>query len=934
MPDKTTIFNIPANYHFFESLLFFIEKNFTENSSNLKVFLPNQRSCRELKMLFLQKKSHFFLPQIKAISDISFEDFFEFLPQEKAQKAIEEILEIKVLSQNEASFFLSEELKKINFFSNLDFEQNFRIALSLKSLFEEIEREKIDITKLDEIDESNLAKHRQLTLDLIKDFYVSSKNSLLKKNILLPAAYQNLIIKKFCELANEQDFSQPTIIAGSTGSMLSSRNLIKAISKNKNGYVLLFGMNGENFLDENHPQFFLNSLLNFLEIDKNSVQNLCEEKFQLSLKDRQKLLSTLSLPAAQTIKWQDSKLEIAASAIEDIQIIEAQNLAQEARALVLALKENFAKAKTAAVISNNSALLNLVALGLKAESLPFNDSRNLGIFDSKLINFLLLIAEFWESDFDSNNLLALLKSELCGNLYDQKTLNEFEIKILRQDRKENGFRGIAAKIKNYGDENLEKFLKDFTKRTSHEAANDLASHIKHLILTAENLSKKTWLELLKNEPAQQEIFTCFEELKLQKISLKKEKISEVLKLVLSQINYFEKSNAAAPIQLLSTIEARLLNFDLVAIASLNEGDFPTIPEENWLGKKIKHDLGIEHSLKKIGQNFYDFCNYLSNSSVIISRSTSSNGAHLIESPFLLKLKTLCKKLEIELKILQPAQAQNLAQASEIKAANPKPKKEFRPKKFSITEISKLLADPYAIYAQKVLRLKNLDEIDFEPSYAQFGSFVHKALEEFVKAKKTENFLEESKIIFTEFFLAQEAQLTWLPKFVNIFSDFEQKNAQFLALRNYAEIPVKLVLGDFLISGKIDRVILDEANRAEIFDYKTGETPTKTKVIDGSEPQLTIAALALLEGVIEEKINLKAEEISGLNYWKVSATKEGEIKKVCEKEEEIKILLSATKSGLERLLGYFNDEEVGYFSSGKNKDFWHLSRASFKKDESF
>lgn len=932
MPDKTNIFNIPANYHFFESLLFFIKKNFAENSSNLKILLPNQRSCRELKKLFLQKNSHFFLPQIKAISDLSFEDFFEFLPKEKTQKAINELLEIKTLSPNEASFFLSEELKKISFFSHLDFEQNFRIALSLKSLFEEIEREKIDVTKLEEIDDANLAKHRQLTLELIKDFYTSSKNSLLRKNILLPAAYQNFVIKKFCELAGEEDFKQPIIIAGSTGSMLASRNLIKEISKNKNGYVILFGKNDEDFLEENHPQFFLNSLLKFLEIDKNSVENLCEEKFRQSPQDRQTLLATLSLPAAQTIKWQNKKLEIAANSVKNIQIIESQNLVQEARTLVLALKENFTKTKTAAVISNNDELLNLVNLGLKAEALPFNDSRNLGIFDSRLVNFLLLIAEFWESDFDSSNLLALLKSPLCAEFYEQKTLSEFEIKILRQDRSESGLRGILTKIS--GGEKLENFFKDFVKKVTHAAASDLASHIMHLIQTAENLSQKTWLELLKNEPAQQEIFTCFEELKLQKVPLKKEKLSEVLKLVLSQISYFEESNAAAPIQLLSTIEARLLNFDLVIIASLNEGDFPTIPEENWLGKKIKHDLGIEHSLKKIGQNFYDFCNYLSNQSVIISRSTSNNGAHLIESPFLLKLKTLCKKLQIELQISTPIQPQNLVQAAVVKSTNPKPKKEFRPKKFSITEISKLLADPYAIYAQKILHLKNLDEIDFEPSYAQFGSFVHKALEEFIKTEKTKNFLENSQKIFAEFFLSKEAQLTWWPKFVNIFSDFEQKNSQFSALRNYAEIPVKLPLGEFLISGKIDRVILDETNRAEIFDYKTGEPPAKIKVTDGNEPQLTIAALALLEGIIEEKINLKVGEISSLNYWKVSATKEGEIKKICEKTEEIKILLSAAKSGLERLLNYFDDENIGYISTGKNKDFWHLSRASFKKNESF
>ena len=38
-------------------------------------------------------------------------------------------------------------------------------------------------------------------------------------------------------------------------------------------------------------------------------------------------------------------------------------------------------------------------------------------------------------------------------------------------------------------------------------------------------------------------------------------------------------------------------------------------------------------------------------------------------------------------------------------------REFRPQKISITEISKLLANPYTIYAKKILRLEPLDKIE-------------------------------------------------------------------------------------------------------------------------------------------------------------------------------------------------------------------------------
>ena len=89
MLDKPRIFNIPANYHFFESLFYWLEKNFKEQLSEVKIFLPNRRSCREFQELFLAKNRNLILPKIKAISDISFEDFFDFLPNENVKRIID-----------------------------------------------------------------------------------------------------------------------------------------------------------------------------------------------------------------------------------------------------------------------------------------------------------------------------------------------------------------------------------------------------------------------------------------------------------------------------------------------------------------------------------------------------------------------------------------------------------------------------------------------------------------------------------------------------------------------------------------------------------------------------------------------------------------------------------------------------------------------------
>lgn len=922
MPDKATVFNIPANYHFFESLFDWLKKNYTsEQFSEAKIFLPNRRSCREFQEIFLQKKSCGILPKIKAISDISIEDFFDFLPSKNAKSIIDEILEIKVLSGIDYLFFLSKEIQKLAVFGdNLDFNQAFKIATHLQKLFDEIEREEIDLKKLEEIDDSALSSHRQLTLDFLKNFHIQIKNSLLKKNIFFTTSYQNFIIQKFSELLQEYGSKSSLIIAGSTGSVSFSKKLIKAISQQKNGQVILYGLSDDEklFTEENHPQFFLNQLIKFLEIEKKEIKKIANDEFLLSDANRQSLLSLMMLPSDETTKWQKTDVTFDA---KNFQLIEAKNEIEEAKIIALLLKKNLSEQKSSALISNNDRLINFVKSELRRFHLSFNDSRNLKIFHSKLIIFLLLILELRESDFDSHVLLAVLKNPLCRYSQNQKILADFEIKVLRKDRPEPGLSGIVRKLKILNNKNLSDFFSEFCDNLQIAESSSLSSQAKLLINSAEKLSRKTWAELLEQEPAQIEIFEFFEKLKSQTdLKIEPQNLLKTFQTLLSQISFFEKSDSSSPIQILSPLEARLLNYDLVIIASLNEGNFPEIEPENWLGKKIRKDLGIDKVLKKIGQNAYDFCNYLSNKSVILTRCKNNAGAILIESPFLLKLKTLCKKIDVRIdegaEIFSALEKLNYVAPREIAVSNPKPKIEFRPKKFSITEISKLISDPYSIYAKKILQLRELEKIDFEPSYAEFGSFVHKALEEFVKNPNT----TELHQIFDEYFLSEEAKLIWWPKFENIFSDFKEKNENFFGLTNNLEVSVKLQLGDILISGKIDRVILNNEGNAEIFDYKTGQVPSKKNVLSGNDPQLTIAALAMVEEIT----------IGSLNYWKLSSSKSGEIKKICDKNEEMQTLLSATKAGLTRLFEYFTKEEKGYIATknNENSEYKHLSRNAF------
>lgn len=101
------IFNISPQCHFLESLFDWLVKNFSHNIADVQIFLPSTRSCREFKQIFIKnnKNKSVILPTIKAISDLNYEDFFDFLPNEEAKQIIDELLEIKVISDIDHLFF-------------------------------------------------------------------------------------------------------------------------------------------------------------------------------------------------------------------------------------------------------------------------------------------------------------------------------------------------------------------------------------------------------------------------------------------------------------------------------------------------------------------------------------------------------------------------------------------------------------------------------------------------------------------------------------------------------------------------------------------------------------------------------------------------------------------------------------------------------------
>ena len=1004
------IFNIPRQNDFIDSLIYWLEVNFGSDIFKLKIFFPNHRCCQKFHDFMRNIGYHGLSPDIKAIADLKIDDFYEFLPQFEVQNFIIEATKIKVLDDIEGIFFLTSELTKIEIFKNLTFERAFKIAIDLKELLDDIENNDLELANLEKIDDSNFALHRQISLDFLKDFYLKIKHLLLENGLMLKSSYQNFLNKNYCKFINDFGLKKITIIAGSTGSMILSRRIMKAVLDKNVGHVVLQGFekprnfyleDSEKIESQSHPQFLFHQLIDFLGAKFNEVEEIKPERFlEHPIKDfksneevKQKLISLLFIPAIKANLWQKAheilfknnnskqidqirnnlKIIIAKNEIE-----EANQICQEIKKLEKqGLDSEFDQSQNQkpnlkiAVICNDDFLKNLIRSKLKHQKIFFNDSSSQKFFGSNLANFLLLIFKNAHEEFNPHNLLALIKNQYFLAEDNQKIISDFEIKILRQEIESNSFFDLLQEI---SQEKLQIFLQNIISILPRD------KKLSSLLNSLKNFSNLEFNEILNDliqkGEAGVEISEFFEKLIACEYNIES---SAELGFIFSQITFFEKiqnkRTSSISLEILSPIEARLLKFDVIFVCGLLENNFPQIPDEGWIGNAFKKSLGIEKATIKIGQNALDFCNFLSCKKVFLSYGTFSKISASKPSPFLIKLKTLCHKAGIELEE-QPIAIRkndyfnkNDFYEKRLKAPNAKPKLQDRPDSYSITEISELISNPYAIYVKKVLKIKEQKKINYEPSNAEYGSFVHKALEEFVKTiEQNSTFVLDSdpkffEKIFEKFFVSQHSKMLWLPRFYRIFRDFEIHNRQFFDKENRLEFPIatnfeikstnkdipKLIEDlNFLInksfvdepeftssestqleaefndklnlnrhreektrkislSGRVDRIILDSDKNFAIYDYKTGNVPSKNEVINGHQPQLTISAYILLQGTLSKY------RLTSLNYWVLSRSKGCEIVNLLKENDDLNIATNEVYRGLMQLFGYFENENNGFFA---------------------
>jgi len=309
------------------------------------------------------------------------------------------------------------------------------------------------------------------------------------------------------------------------------------------------------------------------------------------------------------------------------------------------------------------------------------------------------------------------------------------------------------------------------------------------------------------------------------------------------------------LQIMGVLESRVLDFETVIITSMNEGKFPAGKAVNsFIPYDIKREIGLPTFKEKDAIYTYHFYHLLLRAkNIYLLYNTESEGLDGGEkSRFITQLEVEKQEKHIlNHRIVQP----NVPNIAYEKLSIPKSEKVLERleeiasvKGFSPSALTTYVRNPIQFYFQRVLSIKEVEEVEENIALNTLGTIIHKTLEELYKPY-LDTFLMVSDIDFMIALADEEV----LKQFKEIYKEGEVKKGKNLLAFEVAKRNVfnfltaekaAIVKGDavkvlhlektfsrelkedrlpfpVLLSGNVDRIEIRN-NVLRIIDYKTGK----------------------------------------------------------------------------------------------------------------
>ena len=960
---------IPPGVPFLDALVLGLRSRFGSRPDSLTdatLLLPTRRAVLSLRDAFLRQSEGrpLLLPAMLPIGDV---DEDELLLEGGDRLQLELPPAIAPLRRELLLMKLVQAAHRPE--GGIDAVQAAPLARELAAFLDLMQREDVPLDRLQDLVPEAYAEHWQKTLTFLQVLAEPWRGLLAAEGAIDPVERRNRLIRARAAAWQASPPAGPVIVAGTTGSVPATADLLAVVASLPQGVVVLPGLDraldADSWaaLQEDHPQFGMRELLARLGLGREAVVDWLDASGPAPRPGRARLVQEALRPSETTEQWHDMAA-LPADAGEGLTRVDCAGEQQEALSIALAMRQALeVPGRTAALVTPDRGLARRVATELKRWQVEVDDSAGVPLAATPPAALLRLSAEAFAEEMAPIPLLALLKHPLAlaarppGRL--RRLARLLDRKVLRGPRPAPGLRPLVealGEVAHADREALLALLDELATRGRDFAEALAAPRVDLVALLEAHVALVEWLatdadgetQVWRGEAGEalggflNELLDAADGLPAVETAGYPAFLSGLMagRAVRPRYGRHPRLSIWGP------LEARLQQPDLLIMGGLNEGTWPAIAEvDAWLSRPMRAHLGLSAPERRIGLAAHDFVQAAAAPEVLLTRAEKVGSSPTVPSRWLLRLERVLSRAGLSQNRAGgdwPQWAELLQDAGEPRPVDPpacRPPVAARPRRLSVTRIEMWMRDPYAIYARYILDLDALEPIAADAGAADRGNAVHEALDRFVAAHPDdlptnaravlERFGEEA---FGPLLDRPGVRAFWWPRFLRVADWFianeagHRESHTVLATEVTGKLELPGPAGSFVLTAKADRIDRLADGSLTIIDYKTGVLPGGKEIERGESPQLPLEAAIASSGGFA---GVPAQPVAQLAYWKLSGGRRpAEIRAV---QGDPMAAAEAARDGLIRLIAEFDNPGTPYrarprpAAAPKFSDYDHLSR---------
>jgi ATP-dependent helicase/nuclease subunit B len=882
-PQRVAVFTIPSHRSFADALAAGLIQRFGKGPLELaqgRILLPNNRAVRAVTEAFVRASGRgLLLPRLIPVGDPELDeriggaldriDSRELVPP--AIDPTERLLRLAAIVRGEGSA------------------ESLRLAADLARALDALLIEQVEPTRLKEAvgQTTDLAQHWEKSLEKLRVIYELWPQVLADEGVIDLAERRNRLLHGIAKRWKDDPPPGFTVAAGITTAAPAVAELVRRVARMPSGMVVLPGLwLADQFPDEEwealgpdegargeatHPQFHLKLLLDRLGVARAEVERWRGSGGAASSPARARAVANAMAAPEFSHKW--GTLKPAERRLAGIRLAELPDPAAEAQAIALALREALeVPGKTAALMTPDRQLAGRVSSLLARWGIEADDSAGKPLSNTPAGTLLLALASAAAEELAPVALLTLLKHPLVGGEGDERlawldAVRELDLK-LRGPRPPAGLAGLDAHFGALREWRAARARIESVEGMLREPQS-LASVAQALGSAAQTLAgERAWqgpagrmaaemLAELEASPAAIDLIVAAAD------------AVPLLRQLLDSQSVRPPYGGHPRVFVWGLLEARLQRANLVVLGGLNEGVWPPLPAPDpWLPPKVRATLEMPTLESRIGLSAHDFASALGAPEVLITRARRDAKSPTVASRFLLRLDAISNGLPRDVQLERLAQAlDDPGQVRPTDRPAPSPPAEQRPERISVTAVDRLKSDPFAFYAQAILKLRSIDPVDADHTARWKGDEVHKVFQAWLQHDDCAPDKLRSR---AERLLGDEAihpmlRALWAPRLleaIDWIADMERENQAAGRRPLAAEINGETPLAGVVVHGRVDRIDRLPDGGLAIIDYKTGAPPNQKTVDAGFALQLGLLGLIGRAGGFEQVSGDPGE----FEYW--------------------------------------------------------------------